>query len=465
MAEHFDFVVIGGGSAGYAAARTARESVDRVAIIDGASELGGLCILRGCMPSKTLIHSAEVLHHARHGERYGLRIPEAAADMRAVQERKRRKIKEFQDYRVGQLESDRFTLYRAKAHFVAADRVALDDGREITAEHFLIATGSVVNEPPVPGLAETPRVTSDEILELAELPESVLVLGGGVVACELAQYLRRMGARVIMVQRSSHILRETTLEAARVVEQAFRDEGIELYTDTHLLEVGKRGEWVFARFEQDGQEHIVRANLLFNALGRRPNTAGLGLEAAGVQIAPSGHIKTGDCQITTNSRIYAAGDVAGPFEIVHVALQQGEVAARHALGQDPETMNYDKLMSVVFTDPRVGIVGLTEVAARARGFDVLCAEFPFDDHGKSITMDATYGYVKLVADRKTCRLIGAEAVGHEASELIHAMTYPVATRADIADLLKADWYHPTLSEIWTYPIEDLAEELCAPEDV
>jgi pyruvate/2-oxoglutarate dehydrogenase complex dihydrolipoamide dehydrogenase (E3) component len=183
------------------------------------------------------------------------------------------------------------------------------------------------------------------------------------------------------------------------------------------------------------------------------------LENAGIELSPTGHIATSGAQQTSNPKIYAAGDVAGPHEIVHVAVEQGAIAARHFLGDSPRPFSYEKLMGVVFTDPQIGIVGLTEVQAQADGFDCVCASFPFDDHGKSITMDAFAGYVKLVADRATGRLLGAECVGKDGGELIHAMTYPVAARVPVKDLLRADWYHPTLSEIWEYPIEDIVDEL------
>jgi pyruvate/2-oxoglutarate dehydrogenase complex dihydrolipoamide dehydrogenase (E3) component len=203
MGRHFDFVVIGGGSAGYAAARTAAAAGRSVAIVEAGAQLGGLCILRGCMPSKTLIHVADVLHLAETAAKLGLTIPQARADMAAIQTRKKIVIKDFADYRAGQLESARFTLIREMAHFVSEAEIETASGERIAAEHFVIATGSSVNWPGLPGLAcENGVWTSDEVLDMDELPESAIVLGGGVVACELAQVLSRLGSRVSLVQRS-----------------------------------------------------------------------------------------------------------------------------------------------------------------------------------------------------------------------------------------------------------------------
>lgn len=458
MSKHFDVLVLGGGSAGYVAARTAREFRERVAVVDGSNELGGLCILRGCMPSKTLIYSTEVLHLAKQGERFGLRIPEVAADMAAVQRRKRKWVGDFASYRREQLQSDRFTLFRQRGRFLSPHEIGLDDGTVVTADKVVVTTGSVVQVPPVPGLAETPAWTSDEVLELEEIPESVIVLGGGVVACELGQFLARVGSKVIQIQRSPHILKEAGPRAAEVVEQALRDDGVELWTDTEIQSIEKTASGVKVSFRTGGELVKREAAHLFNALGRKPATEGLGLEAAGVETA-DGMIACNGFQQSSHPDIYAAGDCAGPVELVHVAVRQGEIAARHACGGDPPAMNYDSMMVGIFTDPQVAWVGSRAGDAREKGIEVVEADYPFDDHGKALLMEAPRGYVKLVAERGTGRLLGAECVGKDATEMIHAMTVPVAAGLTVADCLKADWYHPTLAEIWAYPLEEIVEAL------
>src|SRR5579863_5231087 len=202
MRRPYDFVVIGGGSAGYNAARMAASLGQRVAVVDGARQLGGLCILRGCMPSKTLIYSADVLHLARRGAEFGLRIPRAEPDMGALHARKKRIIGEFARHRAGQLREGDFDLLRGWARFVDPHTLDLGKGRKIRGRKFLISTGSRVSVPALPGLAEFPFWTSDDVLDLDVRPKSVIVLGGGIVGCELAQFLRRIGSRVTLVQRS-----------------------------------------------------------------------------------------------------------------------------------------------------------------------------------------------------------------------------------------------------------------------
>ncbi|MEI6465427.1 MAG: dihydrolipoyl dehydrogenase [Verrucomicrobiota bacterium] len=456
----FDFVAIGGGSAGFNAARVATDLGLKTAIIDGGPELGGLCILRGCMPSKTLLYMADVLHLARKARTFGLRIPHARADMKAIHARKRKIIAEFADYRLRALEQTKFHLIRAHARFVDAHTLELDHGERIRAKHILIGTGSKISVPPVPGLADVPFWTSDDVLDLDFIPKSVIVLGGGIVACELAQFLNRIGTRVTLVQRSANILRDHSPEASTVVQQAFVDEGIELFAGTQLQRVRHDRRGFEIEFVHDGKVMRRRAAHLFNALGREPNTAPLNLVSAGVATRANGQIITNRLQQTRVPHIYAAGDCSGPAEIVHIAIQQAELAARHAAGvKRLKPVDYSLLLNVVFTDPQLATIGVLERELDEKGTAYLTASYPFNDHGKSILMDANYGYVKVIAEPRRGRILGAEIVGKDAGELIHAFSGPLAMKATVFDLLRAPWYHPTLAEIVTYPLEEIAEKI------
>lgn len=460
MIKEYDFIAIGGGSGGFNAARVARGFSESVAIIDGAPELGGLCILRGCMPSKTLIYSAEVLHLAQNAKKFGLDIPSAKVDMPALHQRKLDTIKEFSDYRVESMQSEKYDLYRSHAKFIDSHTIELADGTQLKGKKFIVATGSKVSIPPIPGLDHSNIWTSDDVLELDFLPESVIVLGGGVVACELAQFLNRVGSKVTQIQRSPHILKDQAPDVSEVVENAFRDEGIELYTGTSLTRIEKTDTGFIAHFTQDGKSKSASANYLVNALGRSPATGNLGLEVAEVELEKNGQIKTDAHQRTSNPDIYAAGDCTGPFEIVHTAVLQGEYAARHAFGKPgPGPLNYDHMLDVVFTDPQVARVGLTEKALKERGIDYIAADYPFDDHGKSILMEAKYGFVRVFGERPTGKILGAEIVSKDGGELIHALSVAVSNELTAADLLKTHWYHPTLAEIVSYPLEDIVDEL------
>ena len=456
----YDFAVIGGGSAGFNAARIAAGLGQKTAVIDGAHDLGGLCILRGCMPSKTLLYMAEVLHLAQKAKTFGLKIPSAHADMRAIHARKKRLIAEFADYRNRALRSGKFDLIRAQARFRDAHTLELSTGQVIRARHILVGTGSKVSVPPVPGLAAARCWTSDDVLELDFIPRSVLVLGGGIVACELAQFLRRIGSRVTLIKRSPNILSDHSPDASTVVQKAFVDEGIELFAGTKIEAITQNGRGTTVTFQHDGKRFFRRAAHLFNALGREPNTTGLNLGAAGVRTRPGGQIVTNRWQQTSAPHIYAAGDCCGPHEIVHLAVQQGELAARHAAGRRKlKPVDQSLLLNVVFTDPQLATIGRLERELDEAGKPYLCATYPFNDHGKSMLMDANYGYVKVIAEPKRGRILGAEIVGKDAGELIHAFSGPLAMRATVFDLLRAPWYHPTLAEIVTYPLEEIAEQI------
>ncbi len=454
-----DVAVIGGGSAGYAAARTCAAGGLKTAVIEGGREVGGLCILRGCMPTKALLYVGEVRHLARSGGVFGLRVGEVGVDAAAVFARKDRLIQEFAAYREGQLRDGRFEFIRAEARFKDAHTLELSTGGSVRAKHFVVATGSAVAAPPLPALAEAGYLTSDEALSLRELPESLIVLGGGAVAVELAQFFCRMGVQVTLVQRSGRILREEDPEAAAAVETVFRREGMTVYTGTRLTGAARRGDGKVVTFEHGGQPVEVAAEEILFALGRRPHLEGLQLEQAGVETV-DGRIATDAGMRTSAPHIYAAGDCTGPYEIVHIAIQQGEIAARNILAvSGAHQMDYRLLISVVFTDPQVARVGLTEAEAKSANRPFLAASYPFGDHGKSMLMEARDGFVKLLADPGSGEILGGSCCGPVAGELIHEIVAAMAKHMTVAELAALPHYHPTLAEIWTYPAEELAEKI------
>jgi len=457
----FDVAVIGGGSGGYAAARTAAAAGQKTVVIEGGKEVGGLCILRGCMPSKALLYAAEVKHLAEHAETWGVRAGKVTFNFAKVMARKDAQIKDFADYRVKQLNDGRFKFIRANAKFIDSHTLQLDNGKKVTAKHFVIATGSVVSEPPLPQLAEAGYITSDEALTLKKLPKSLVVLGGGSIAAELTQFFVRFGVRVTMIQRSRHILKEFDADASMVVEKVLRREGIRLHTNTKLLDAKRTSKGRAVVFEQNGKKIRVEAETILYALGRTPNTARLGLENAGVKTEGTRIISNAGMR-TSAPHIYAAGDCTGPHEIVHIAVTQGEVAAHNILQpRQPRRMDYRLLTSVVFTDPQVATVGLTEKEAKARKIPYLAASYPFNDHGKSLIMETMDGFVKLLANPKTGEIIGGGCVGPVGGELIHEISVALANRMTVRELAAMPHYHPTLAEIWTYPAEELTEKIPA----
>ena len=278
------------------------------------------------------------------------------------------------------------------------------------------------------------------------------------MACELVQYLNRIGSKVTQIQRSPHVLKEISPQAALVIEKVFREEGIDLITGSKIHQIRQSKDGYEVEFESGGERLFRQAKHLFNALGRVPNTQGLNLQSAGVELRRNGYIKTGPFNQTTNPNIYSAGDVAGPEKIVHVAIIQGEAAAKHAIGQNArDPLDWD-FLGVIFTDPQVAQAGKSGPMLKAEGIDFVSADYPWDDHGKSILMEAKHGYAKVWADRSG-KILGAEIVGKDAGEIIHVFSVAIGLRANVVDLLNSPWYHPTLSEMVTYPLQEIAEEL------
>ncbi len=464
----YDFAIIGGGSAGYAAARTAATEGLRTVVIEGGEEVAGLCILRGCMPSKTLLESANRAIAIQKAGEFGLHAENFSADPTAIIARKRRLIADFASYRAEQLTTGDFDLIRGTASFLDAHTLEIRglDGstRTLTTRASLISTGSVINTPPLPGLSECGALTSDDVLDLEQLPASIIVLGAGPVALELAYYLHAVGVKVTVVQRSPHVLSWFDPELGDVVATAYRELGMTVHTGTEVTSIESGADGKRVHFSCEGQDHAVDAEAVLNGLGRKPNLDPLNLDLAGVQRAKSRGVDVRPTMQSSNDTIFAAGDVCGPFEIVHLAITQGEIAARNAarlLREDSadsfEKMDYRLALFGVFTEPQVAAVGLTESAAAERGIKVVTASYPFDDHGKSIVMGETHGCVKLLADPTTGEILGGACVGPHATDLIHEIVVAMAFRSTAAQLAAIPHYHPTLSEIWTYPAEELAE--------
>jgi pyruvate/2-oxoglutarate dehydrogenase complex dihydrolipoamide dehydrogenase (E3) component len=499
----FDIAIVGGGSAGYAAARTTANAGLKTVVIEGGEEVGGLCILRGCMPTKALLYNAEVAHLVKNSALFGVRTGKISFDFKKAMARKNLLIKDFADYRVNQLRSGTFEFIRANAKFLDAHTLALTSlnseplsrqrpglrqlsaavssvtvrgkapedwrtpkpgGNFLTAKNFVIATGSAVAPSPLCQLNDLECLTSDSALALKKLPKSLIVLGGGPTACEFAQFFARFGVKVTVIQRSPHILHDFDADAAAVVENVFRREGIRLFTGTKLVGAKRKGKMKTVKFECKGKVISVSAEEILFALGRIPNTESLDLKNAGVK-TERGRILCNEFMQTSAPHIYAAGDCAGPYEIVHIAVQQGEIAGRNVAASNggasvpASRADYRLLISIVFTEPQMAFVGLTEKEAGARGVSFLAASYPFNDHGKSLIMNATDGFVKLLANPETGEIIGGECVGPLGGELIHEIAAAMAKQMTVQELAAMPHYHPTLAEIWTYPAEELAKKI------
>jgi pyruvate/2-oxoglutarate dehydrogenase complex dihydrolipoamide dehydrogenase (E3) component len=464
--ECFDFVVIGGGSAGYAAATTAVRFGLKTVCIEGGKEVGGTCILRGCMPSKTFIESANRFLTLRRAEDFGLSAGHVAFDAKAIVQRKRNFVTEFAKHREESLMDGRFGFVRGRAKFIDSHRLKvklLSGGEEeIEGKTFLICTGSEINFTDLEGLAEAGFLNSDTALDSDRYPRSLVILGGGAIALEFAHFYSALGVEVTVLQRSPQVLKDADRDIAEALVEAFRKRGMKVNCGTKLKRVGRTANGKSVWYEQDGEERVVEADEIFYALGRAPAVAGLGLEKAGVETNPKKQnaVTVDEKLQTSQPHIFAGGDVTGLYDIVHIAAKQGEIAALNAKrlleGKLGVTMDYRLIMSAVFSEPQVAAVGITEREAAAQELEVRVAKHCFADHGKSIVRGETEGFVKLIVDTKSGEIVGGAVVGPEASELVHEIAVAMHFHSTAAELASVPHYHPTLSEIWTYPAEELA---------
>jgi pyruvate/2-oxoglutarate dehydrogenase complex dihydrolipoamide dehydrogenase (E3) component len=460
----FDFVVVGGGSAGYAAASEAGKLGMRTACIEGGPEVGGLCILRGCMPSKTLLESANRFLTLRRAQEFGLSAGHLGFDAEAIRRRKRVLIGEFADDRRTHLEKGKFEFIRAKASFASPNELRLEglngSTRQISFKTALIATGSELNLINLPGLMEAGYLNSDIALDSDRVPRSIVILGGGAIALEFAHFYNSLGTKVIVVQRGPQFVKEIDLDLATALTEAYRRQRVEMICDTKLLAVEKTADAKVVRFIKDGKEQSIAAEEIFYALGRRPAVDGLRLDAAGVKLSPQGGISVDNRLQTNQPHLFAAGDVTGQFDVVHLAIEQALIAARNAERwlnkKESIALDYRLRLFAMFSHPELAVVGLSEKRAKVEGRNVRVATYPFNDHGKSMIRGETEGFVKLIADPHTGEILGAGVVGPEAPELIHEIVVAMYFRAKASDLALIPHYHPTLSEIWTYPAEELA---------
>ncbi len=463
----FDLLVIGGGSAGHAAARTAASLGLKTALVESAPVLGGLCILRGCMPSKALIETANRMRIARDGLRFGFRSAPPELDIERLRERMQGLVEDFRLDRLRGMEEGGYTLLRGRARFISAHAVeVLDADGTLTAHEakaFVIATGSRPTVPEIPGLDGTPFWTSDDVVEMPSLPARLVVVGAGAIGMECAHLFEGLGSRVTVIARGEGIMGGSSdPDLAIALEAASSERGIQFLKKTGVRSV-THAAGVF-RLDFDSGDEPLETEALLLATGRAPLTAGLGLEGIGIAME-KGRILIDERATTSLPHVFAAGDCASPAAVVHLAVIQGEVAARNAarlLKHDHlapvAEWNRHSAMEAWFTEPQCVRIGLTETAAREEQIPVLVGRQSYADHGKGMIVGSRHGFVKVLADPETGRLLGATAVGPLVTETAHLLQAAIELQLTAAAYLAIPHYHPTLAEAWSRAVEEIEKQ-------
>ena len=468
----YDLAVIGAGSAGYHAARVASAQGKSVALIEGGERIGGLCILRGCMPTKTMLRSAQIAQLVRESSELGIETSPPHINWPRIVQRTADLVTEFAEYRHGSARAlDGVDIIRDWATFDSPNSLRLGD-RRLTADRFVIATGSVPRTPKTesgshpPGLEETGYLTSDDIPLLPKLPESLIVFGGGAIALEFAQLFCRLGVRVTVIQRSPLILSNMDADIATALTRYLSAEGVTFVTNTWLEKVGIRDGLKTCTVHVGGRVETYSAHEILLAVGRRPAVAGLNCDIAGIDCHDD-WVTVDQSLRTSNPNIFAGGDVVGgpaigAHQLVHVAVRQGEIIGHNAFNDDQ--LKFDKRLvpEAVFTDPAIGIVGLTDEQAAKFERPVLTAIESFEEQGKAQTMGQAKGLVKMIADAATGEILGVHILGPEGADLIHEAIVLMHFHATVHDLVTIPHLHPTLAEIMVDPAEAIIDQMNAP---
>ncbi len=440
----FDLVIVGGGSTGFAAAIKAADLGARVAMAEGGT-LGGTCVNVGCVPSKTLIRAAEAQHRRGHHGFQGIPTTDGRPDWPTVRAQKDALVAELRQTKYWNVlrAYPSITLFEERATLASARKVRLASGRTVTAGKIVVTTGASPWAPPIPGLAEAGYLDNASAMALERLPESLIVLGASAVGLELAQMFARLGVRVTVLEALPRVVPTEDSDVGNTLGDYLRSEGLEVHTDTQIERVSRGSDGYTVQFRTGPEARTAQAGQVLVATGRRANTAGFGLEGIGVALGKKGEIVVNEFLQTTNPDIYAAGDVIGDPMFVYVAAYGGALAAENALTGNGRRYDLSTLPRVTFTDPAVASVGLTVDQARAQGIEPLASKLPLEHVPRALAARDTRGFIKLVADAGTKKIIGAQILAAEAGEIITEPALAIKFGLTIEDLTST--FHPYLA--------------------
>jgi mercuric reductase len=443
--DTYDLMIVGGGSAAFAAAIKAAELGAKVGLVE-AGTIGGTCVNVGCVPSKTLIKAAELCYRAAYPKFEGLAACPPPSDWQRVVQQKDELVAALRQGKYVDVMKvyPNISLIRGRARLTGPRSVSVD-GTSYAPGKILIATGSHPWAPPIPGLVEAGFLDSTDAVSLPRLPQSLVVIGAGVIGLELGQLFARFGVRVMILEGGPHVAGGEEPEIGRALTEYLGQEKIRVCTNVKIERVEKPGTEYAVHAVIDGKPEVCRGEQLVVATGRRPSTADLGLAEAGVEVGPRGEITVNEHLQTTSPEIYAAGDCIGEPMYVYVAAYAGGLAAENALTGDGRVYDLTTLPHVVFTDPQVASVGLSERAARAAGKAVKTAVLRLEHVPRALVARDTRGLFKMVAEAETGKILGVHVIAADAGEVIQAATLAVKFGLRVQDLLET--FHPYLTMV------------------
>ena len=444
--KSFDLIVIGAGTAGMNIAYRAAGAGWRVAVVE-ASHIGGTCINVGCIPSKTLLHSGRAMQNVRDAGRYGVLAEPPRADWPEMVRRKDRLVGRIRARGYSNLDdNENITLFEGKAEFTKEDIIAVN-GDKITAPKIVIASGARPSVPQISGLDRIDYLDSTSIMEMQNLPESLLILGGGIISLEFSQLFARLGVAVTVFQQGERLVTPLEPEISEEIRGILEGEGVVVKTGTEVVEVGPEGKGIYVVDRSGNMAARYSAEKLLLAVGRTPNSDRLKVDQAGVETDERGFIKVDSNYKTSTEGIWAVGDIIGGMMFTHVAWHDGFLLAGYLL-KGKEIPSKDRVIPyAIFSEPEIAGVGMTEEEAVDAGHDLKVQRFDFAHHGRALAAMKTDGFIKLIIDNQNGQILGAHIIGPEAGEIIHELVAAIRFGATVDDLQDMMHIHPTLTEI------------------
>lgn len=444
----YDLIILGGGPAGYNAAERAGHSGLKTLLIEGNS-LGGVCLNEGCIPTKTLLYSAKIYDYAKHSAEYGVSFSDAKIDHGAVIDRKGRVVKMLVSGVGASMKRAGVEVVNGYGEILGrgSDGFTVKcNGNEYKGAKLLICTGSTAAVPPIPGLRESIEsgfgVTNHEILDMKEIPERLVVIGGGVIGLEMASYFCSVGSKVTVIEMLDHIAGPTDLEISKILQKNYMKKGIEFILGAKVTSVGTD----CVNYELNGKSESAKADKVLISIGRRARTQGTGIENIGI-ITERGGIVTDEYCRTNVAGVWAAGDVNGKSMLAHTAYREGEVAVSNMLGKK-DRVNYNAIPSVIYTNPEVASVGETTETIKAKGIDAKVESYTLKYSGRYVAEnEGGDGIVKLIIGKEHRNILGVHMIGNYASEIIYGAAMMVDMEMRVEQVQKLVFPHPTVGEV------------------